>query len=111
MDGERTEPEHVIKTALAGPVLLAGHPFFQANAFALAETLLLVANEYADSVIMERSGEDWKIRHADCLRHCGNLLVTKVAQLCGGYEHARAVSMEQRETTHAAQHPEEKKNG
>lgn len=109
IDGDNRSPEHVINTSGAMPVLLFTHPFFVRNpaiTVALRQVVLLVANTYADSVAWEKSPLLWQREHADVLRHCGNEMVFAVAQLCGGYEHARTISLEQREICYHTQHPD-----
>lgn len=112
VDGDRTDPEHIIRTAGMLPVVLFTHSFFLRSvqiASALRQVALLVANTYADSVAWERSASEWKRRHADVMRHAGNEMVFAVAQIVGGYDHARKLSAAQREVCYFSQHNEQQK--
>lgn len=108
VDGDTKEAEDIIATFALSATLLT-HPFFlrtPTHAAALRQTFLSVANAYADSVAWEKSSIPWQRQQADCLRHCGNEMVFAVAQICGGYDHARTISLEHREIAYEAQHPE-----
>jgi len=111
VDQENTCAEHIIRTCGPLPVMLCTHPFFvrtPMHAVALRQVMLLVANAYADSVAWERSASDWQRNHSDVLRHAGNEMIFAVAQICGGYEHARKISLEQRTVCHLNQHANDK---
>lgn len=107
VDGDEQGPEALL-AAFVQCVLLTSHPFYLEHLQHLRAVLLVSINMYADSVAWERDSAEWKQRFADCYRHAGNEVVVAVAQLCGGYEHARKFSLEQRERCHATQHPEKK---
>lgn len=105
VDGARLAPEEVIATfALA--TMVYSHPFYLRNLPALRQVVLLIANMYADSVAWENEGQQWQREFSNCYRHAGNEMVFAVAQLCGGFEHVRSVSAEQREICYRTQHPE-----
>lgn len=109
VDSDNLRAEHIIRTSLVLPVLLFTHPFFLRNpaiTVSLRQVVLLVANTYADSVAWEHSHAPWQRAHADVLRHAGNEMVFAVAQICGGYDHARMISAEQRTVCYRTQHPE-----
>jgi hypothetical protein len=110
VDGANTASEHIIRTSGLLPLMLCTHPFFlrsPAISIELRRVWLLVANTYADSVLWEKTGEEeWQRAHADVLRHCGNDMVFAVAQICGGYDHARTISREQRAICYHTQHTE-----
>jgi hypothetical protein len=74
------------------------HPFFKANEARLKQIVLNCTNAYADSLAWEKSGVKWQAEFADHYRHFGAEMVITVAQLCGGYDHARGISLELRET-------------
>jgi hypothetical protein len=95
--------------AFARAAYLYTHPFFLKNAGALRQVILLVTNMYADSVAWERlpEGNEWKRQWADHARHCGMEMVIAVAQIVGGYEHARAISLEQRAICYVEHHDRE----
>jgi hypothetical protein len=83
-------------------------PFWIANSARLAGIIALVANAYADSLKFEHGPEDWKRRHADVLRQAGNEMVIAVAQIVGGWRHARSISLRVREQAYHEQHEEVK---
>lgn len=95
IDGQRTGAEGILST-FARAALLYSHPFYLKNLPALRQVVLLVTNLYADSVAWERCGEEWKQDWADHNRHAGMEMVVATAQICGGYDHARVISQEQR---------------
>lgn len=95
IDGERTKPEEILATFARAAVLYA-HPFYLKHLAALQGLVLIITNMYADSVAWERSQVQWQRDWADHNRHVGMEMVIAVAQICGGYEHARAISQEQR---------------
>lgn len=105
VDGDERSAQHVIRSFATGACVFH-HPFYLQNLACLRQIVLLVSNEYADSVEFEKSPEPWKRAHADVLRHAGNLMVIAVAQLCGGWDHARKISVKQREACYRMQHPE-----
>jgi hypothetical protein len=95
IDGDKAGAEFILETfALAAQ--LYSHPFYLAHIAALRQVVLLVTNLYADSVAWERSAVKWQAQWADHNRHAGMEMVVAVAQICGGYAHARAISREQR---------------
>jgi len=96
-------PEHKIE-AFARAAYLYTHPFFLKNVCALRQVVLLVTNTYADSVAWAGSTSDWQRDWADHARHAGMEMVIAVAQIVGGYMHARAISQEQRVLCHVEHH-------
>lgn len=105
IDGDRKGAEAIIATFALAPVVLS-HSFYIRHLLALRSVVMLVINMYADSVSWEFGHEQWKRDLANCYRHAGNEMVFAVAQLCGGYEHVRTVSQEQRQICYLKQHPE-----
>jgi hypothetical protein len=83
-------------------------PFWIAHSARLAGIIALVANAYADSLKFEEGPQEWKKRHADVLRQAGNEMVMAVAQIVGGWRHARSISTRVREEAHDKQHEEVK---
>lgn len=95
IDGERPAAEDILATfALAVEVF--SHPFYLTNLAQLKRLVLIINSTYADAVAWETSGEAWKRDFADHHRHVGMDMVVAVAQICGGYEHGRRISQEQR---------------
>jgi hypothetical protein len=95
MDGDRTDKRDLLKT-FARAAMLYSHPFYLKHLTALRAVVLNVTVTYADSVDWEKSNEGWKRDWADHNRHAGMDMVLAVAAICGGYEHAFAISQEQR---------------
>jgi hypothetical protein len=95
IDGDRRAPEAILCT-FARAAMLYSHPFYLKHLPALRQLVLVINNLYADSVAWENSPLPWRRDWADHNRHAGMEMVIAVAQICGGYEHARAISQEQR---------------
>lgn len=93
--------------AFARAAYLYTHPFFMKHAGALRQVVLLVTNMYADSVAWEKSDVDWQRDWSDHNRHAGMEMVIAVAMIVGGYEHARAISLEQRVICYVGHHDRE----
>lgn len=95
VDGDREGNEFLLST-FAMAIGVYTHPFFLKHLAELKTLALLVTNSYADSVAWEESSVEWQRDWADHNRHAGMEMVIAVAQICGGYEHARALSQEYR---------------
>lgn len=93
--------------AFARAAYLFSHPFYLRHIGALRQVVLLVTNTYADSVAWERSKIAWQRQWADHARHAGMEMVIAVAMIVGGYEHARAISLEQRTICYHEHHNRE----
>lgn len=91
----QVDAERVLR-AFARAAYLFSHPFYLKHIGALRQVVLVVTNMYADSVAWERSAVPWQREWADHARHAGMEMVIAVAMIAGGYEHARAISQEQR---------------
>jgi hypothetical protein len=103
IDAERTDTGDILAT-FARAAMVFSHPFYLKH---MAELRLLVLNitcAYADSVDWERTATSWKQQWADHYRHVGMEMVIAVAMICGGYDHARSISKEQREICHLDHH-------
>jgi hypothetical protein len=72
------------------------HAFFLRHGHALNAVLRGIESTYADSVAWERSEDEDKRAWAEHARHCGWEVILAVADLCGGWEHRRAISREVR---------------
>ena len=108
IDEDRTKPEDILATfALA--VEVYSHPFYLANLAQLKRLVLIINSTYADAVAWEQSPDAWKVNFADHHRHVGMDMVVAVAQICGGYEHGRRISQEQREICYLDHHNREGK--
>lgn len=95
IDGDRKGPEDILR-AFALAAQLYAHPFYLRNLAELKRLVLVITNLYADSVAWERSEARWQRDWADHNRHAGMEMVLAVAQICGGYDHGRVISGEQR---------------
>lgn len=95
VDGDDDSPEAVLGT-FAGAVELYTHPFFLKHAARLKQIVLNCTNAYADTVAWEKSKEAWQRNFSDHYRHFGAEMVLAVATICGGYAHARSISLELR---------------
>jgi hypothetical protein len=100
---EEVDAEFKIK-AFARAAYLYTHPFFLKHVSALRQVILQVTNSYADSVAWEKSEMPWQRQWADHHRHAGMEMVIAVAMIVGGYDHARAISLEQRTICYVEHH-------
>ena len=89
------EPEEKLKTLVRAQELYT-HIFFVRNAHGLNAVLRTCESIYADSVAWEKSDDPDQRAWADHARHCGFDLILAVADICGGWEHRRAVSRDVR---------------
>lgn len=92
---KQVEKEFIIKVMVMGQDLYC-HPFFMRHAAALNTAIRTCISTYADSVAWERAIDPEKVAWADFARHAGMDLVLVVADICGGWEHRRKVSLELR---------------
>lgn len=108
IDGERTSSEKILSTFARAPVLFS-HPFYLKHLPALRQVVLLINNMYADAALWEIATDTWKRDWADHNRHAAMEMVVVVAQICGGYDHGRRISQEQRAICWADHHNREGK--
>lgn len=104
IDEKIVDPEFILKTfKLAAQIYTSN--FYLRNYLFLYPAILLAHNMYSDSVILERSNEDWKRREADVLRHSGNeILLAVVSLLCKNHEEFREISLLTRERAYKLHH-------
>jgi hypothetical protein len=103
IDGDRTSKEQILAT-FARALILYSHPFYLANIQALRQIALNVTNAYADSVAWEKSEVDWQRNWSDHYSHVAQEMMLSIAMICGGYEHARTVSLEMRYLCYVEHH-------
>ena len=72
-------------------------PFFRAHEQRLKQIVLNCTNAYADCLAWEKSDVEWQRQWVDHYRHFGAEMVFAIAQIVGGWDHARSLSLEQRE--------------
>jgi hypothetical protein len=85
------------------------HPFFLKNLVALRQVAIYSNNLYADSVVWEKSDEKWKLDFVDWARHSPSEMVIATANIVGGYDHMRVVSLEMRKLCYFEHHREDGK--
>jgi hypothetical protein len=95
IDGDRPKARDQLKT-FARAVLVYTHPFFIEHMLALRQLALNITITFADSADWEKSPHAWQRDWANHNRHCGMEMVVAVALICGGHDHAFAISQEQR---------------
>lgn len=102
LDDVIDEPNDSERTLLVQYITkcLYSHPFYIANQVGLEMVTTLVDNTYADSVLWENSGEEWKIMHADSLRHCAYDVFYAVVYILKGRAFLRKFSLKFREYSH-----------
>lgn len=93
---ETTDAEFKITTVIKAMDLYV-HPFFLKHSRSLHTAIRSCASVWADSVRWEHSGEPSKQAWAQHARHAGIELFAAMADLKGGWEHRRVVSLEVRE--------------
>jgi hypothetical protein len=81
-------------------------PFFKANEARLKQIVLNCTNAYADCLAWEKSPVAWQQQWVDHYRHFGAEMVIAVATICGGWDHARSLSLEQRTVNWTEHHDE-----
>jgi len=97
IEDEETTPEFRQRVYVLALELYT-HPFFRDNELRLKQVVLNCTNAYADTLAWERSPVAWQREFADHYRHFGAEMVIAVAHICGGYDHARSISLELRAT-------------
>lgn len=101
-DIERT-PESILKMGAMAAAIYSSN-FYHRYYTQLYPVVLMITNEYGDSVKWERSNEEWKHRQADTLRHCGNNMLMVIVGIVGGYDAMREVSEMIRTTSYTQHH-------
>lgn len=105
VDGETRGQKDLILT-FARAIELYSHPFYLRNIEALRQVARNVTLMYLQTVEWEKA-EGWKAQWSDLHRHCSIEMVTAVAIICGGVEHAAAVIPELRITAYHDHHDRE----
>lgn len=82
------------------------HPFFVKNSTMLATAMLTNTNNYADSVLWEKSDRQWQRGFSDWARHGWLDVVLVVAYICGGHFNMRSESAELRALSYSDHHDE-----
>lgn len=85
---------------------LYAHPFFAKHSAALGQAMVINTNNYADSVLWEKSEIKWRRDYADWARHGWIDVLLVVAYICGGYEHMRNESQALRSISYDDHHDE-----
>ncbi len=106
-DGRPTMSSEKLLEGFITAALLFNSKFFVENRSLLFPIVLMITNQYADSVIWEKSPIAHRRTIADVLRCCGNEMFFIVAMIIGGWEHARNMSPKIRETDWLRQHDAE----
>lgn len=96
IDGDIKEPEQILRVFMQAAFLYA-EPFYLKNLPRLYQLVINCTNAYADSVNWEKSEVEWKRNFSDHYRHFGAEMVLAIAEICGGYDHMRQVSVYLRE--------------
>lgn len=102
---EKVSNEFIIATFMQA-VFLYSHPFYLKHLDALRQIVVNCTNAYADTVAWEKSEVTWKKNFSDHYRHFGAEMVIAVASICGGYVHAREISLVLRELCWLEHHNE-----
>lgn len=108
VDGELDEfPAEIFVTSLLKCGHIYNHGFFIKYMADLSPLVINAANDYLDSVVMEKSIEGWKKQFADVLRTSGNGILTTVVRLLAGWEKSREFSQLIREASYIKHHTKE----
>ena len=105
IDEKITDPEKILRTFVNAAAIYSCN-FYQRFADRLYPTVLLITNEYADSVKWEKNDDSYKEHISDVLRSCGNNMLILVVGIVAGYEAMRDVSCLIRETSYLKHHDE-----
>ncbi len=107
VDGEKEKsPENICRMG-AMACMLYSSTFYQQYCMQLYPIVLVVTNEYADSVAFSDGDAAWKHAHADVMRHCGNNMIMTVVALVAGYDALRKISPLIRENSYNKHHAED----
>jgi hypothetical protein len=103
VDGDETDKIAIIRTFELAAVIFAS-PFYVANINSLQPIVIMITNMYMDSVVLENDykedKEEWKLQTAKVLSHSFNELIVACADLCGGFNLRRDVSVVLRAFSH-----------
>lgn len=93
------DPELILKAqSLANEIY--SNIFYQQNTAMLSMVEALINNDYADSVLWEKSVSSWQQSHADVLRHSGYHMFFAVVILLAGRDKLREISARFRTFSH-----------
>lgn len=106
IDGRPTMSADQILQVFLHAALLYNCDYFVKNRHLLFPTILLVTNQYADSVEWEKSPYSHKRIMGDCLRTCGDEFYFMMALIQGGWSHVRKIGPVIRENDYVRQHDE-----
>src|SRR5512139_967259 len=100
VDGDiKVNSETLIAMAAKASVLHSNN-FWRTHGHLLNLVELLINNSYADSVVWEKSEEEWKKQASDVIRHEGLNMFFTVVLIIGGRDKLRHISSRMREYTH-----------
>lgn len=100
VDGDvELNPENIIGLA-AKAITIHSTEFFRQYAHILSVVELLINSAYADSVVWEKSTEEWKKIASDTIRHEGLNMFFTVVMIIAGRDKMRSISARMREYTH-----------
>lgn len=91
-DGRPTVSNEFLLNTRMELAFVYNHPFYVQHQAFLFPVIMMVLNEYADSVLFEKSPEPEKRAIADVIRCCGNNFFYAVALICGGIPNMRRIS-------------------
>jgi hypothetical protein len=80
-------------------------PFFLRNMQALKQMVYAITHLYMDSVSLAEKN----VNFAEYARHSGTEMLVAVAQIVGGYQHAKTISYELHQVNYAKAHDEKGK--
>jgi len=103
IDGDKTDSEFIIK-CFDFTITLCSCSFYLQWRHILEPLMHSAANAYADSVIFERSKEEWKQNYADVLRQTGNEVLLACIGIVSGPDAKRKASLKLRELSYLAHH-------
>ena len=105
IDGDKTDSEFILKTFELAAMVYS-YPFYLQNMHILYSLCKTASNTYMDSVLMEKSKEEWKRNYADILRTHGNEVILAVIEILHGIDVRRKASQELREISYHTHHNE-----
>lgn len=103
IDEDGKNPEYILGMLHLALQIYSSN-FYRKYQDVLYPVINIIHNTYADSVIMEHSGEQWQKECADVLRSVGQEMALVVIQILGGYKARRNLSLKVREFSYKSQH-------
>jgi hypothetical protein len=97
---EECTPDHVARVLVEFFAMMAHNRFWQANQSSLLPLVMTAILDWADSMDWQKGGTEQQRQDADVIKGSWHNVIYHIALLCGGFDHARAITREHREYAH-----------